>query len=159
MVFLLWNASFKYLARCNWEAGLLFNMIETNGSKFLHTRSSQIANFLRMFSYAGQSSRKCSSSSKTISPFWLHILQILSSIIPEQFTVKAHPALFEEEGGANKLRNTFQRLRPEDFSSGDFGLRSFRQPRPKSPAKNSAFSKEGRGEGGKGGWREGSAGG
>ena len=42
--------------------------------------------------------------------------------VPEQFTVKAHPALFEGEG------NTFQRLRPEEFSSGDFGLRSFRQP-------------------------------
>ena len=31
-------------------------------------------------------------------------------IIPEQFTVKAHPALFEGEGeggGAKKLRNTF----------------------------------------------------
>ena len=36
----------------------------------------------------------------------------------------------EREGGGEKnLRNTFQRLRPEDFSSrdsaGDFGLRSF----------------------------------
>ena len=50
-------------------------------------------------------------------------------IIPEQFTVKVHPALFEGEGeGPKKLRNTFQRLRPEEFSSGDFGLRSFRQP-------------------------------
>ena len=61
--------------------------------------------------------------------------------IPEQFTVKAHPALFEGEwegegegegegrgwGGAKQLRNTFKRLRPEEFSSGDFGLRSFRR--------------------------------
>ena len=29
---------------------------------------------------------------------------------------------------AKKLRNTFQRLRPEEFSSGDFGRRSFRRP-------------------------------
>ena len=40
--------------------------------------------------------------------------------------MKAHPALFEgKEGrrGAKKLRNMFQRLRPEEFSSaGDFGL-------------------------------------
>ena len=41
--------------------------------------------------------------------------------------MKAHPALFEGEGrgkgeGAKKMRNTFQRLRPEEFSSGDFGL-------------------------------------
>ena len=48
--------------------------------------------------------------------------------------MKAHPALFEEEGRgkkieAKKLRNTFQRLRPEEFSSGDFGLRSFRRPK------------------------------
>ena len=50
-------------------------------------------------------------------------------IVPEQFTVKAHPALFEGEGrGKEKLRNTFQRLRPEEFLSRDFGLRSFRQP-------------------------------
>ena len=47
--------------------------------------------------------------------------------------MKAHPALFEgEERGKKieekKLRNTFQRLRPEEFSSGDFGLRSFRRP-------------------------------
>ena len=27
-----------------------------------------------------------------------------------------------------KMRNTLRRLRPEEFSSGDFGLRSFRQP-------------------------------
>ena len=53
--------------------------------------------------------------------------------------MKTHPALFEVEGGgggAKKLRNTFQRLRPEEFSSwrfwpeefslaGDFGLKSF----------------------------------
>ena len=43
--------------------------------------------------------------------------------------MKAHPALFEEKGErrGKKLRNTFQRLRPE-FSSGDSGLRSFRRP-------------------------------
>ena len=66
-------------------------------------------------------------------------------IIPEQFNAKAHPALFEGQGrgggggggggrgggggeGQTKLRNTFQRLRPEEFSSGDLGLRSFRRP-------------------------------
>ena len=53
-------------------------------------------------------------------------------LIPEQFTVKAHPALFEgekgEREGQKKLRNTFQRLRPEEFSSRDFGLWSFRRP-------------------------------
>ena len=27
--------------------------------------------------------------------------------IPEQFTVKAHPALFEGKGKAKKLKNTF----------------------------------------------------
>ena len=37
MVFLLWNASFRYLASCNWEVGLLFDMIKANSSKFLHT--------------------------------------------------------------------------------------------------------------------------
>ena len=54
--------------------------------------------------------------------------------------MKVPPALFEGEGegeggggrgegeGQIKLRNTFQRLRPEEFSSGDFGLSSFRQP-------------------------------
>ena len=42
--------------------------------------------------------------------------------------MKAHPALFEKEGeGQKKLKNTFQRLRPEVFSSGDFDLRSFRR--------------------------------
>ena len=50
--------------------------------------------------------------------------------IPEQFTVKAHPTLFEGEEGRKKLRNTFQRLRPEEFSSGDFGLRSLRRSEP-----------------------------
>ena len=51
-------------------------------------------------------------------------------LIPEQFTAKAHPALFEGQKGereGKKLRNTFQRLRPEEFSSRDFGLRSFRR--------------------------------
>ena len=44
--------------------------------------------------------------------------------------MKAHPALFEGggRGEAKKMRNTFQSLRPEEFSSGDFGLRSFRPP-------------------------------
>ena len=45
--------------------------------------------------------------------------------------MKAHPALFEGVGegkGQKKLRNTIQRLRPKEFSSGDFGLRSFRWP-------------------------------
>jgi hypothetical protein len=49
--------------------------------------------------------------------------------------VKAHPALSEGAGkgrgggrGAKKLWNTFQRLRPEEFSSRDFGMRSFRRP-------------------------------
>ena len=37
MVFLLWNASFEYLASCNWEVGLLFDMIKAHSSKFLHT--------------------------------------------------------------------------------------------------------------------------
>ena len=97
-------------------------------------------------------------------------------VIPEQFTVKAHPALFGGRGkGQKKLCNTFQRLRPEEFSAVDFGLRSFRQPeistwgvfvgwrfRPGSkstisPAENSAFSREGAGrgrdEGGAGGLR------
>ena len=48
---------------------------------------------------------------------------------------RAHPALFEGAGkgrgggrGAKKLWNTFQRLRPEEFSSRDFGMRSFRRP-------------------------------
>ena len=118
----------------------------------------------------------------------------LTIIIPEQFTVKIHPALFGGEG-ANKWRNTFQRLRPEEFSSGRRYLRgkllifqkggegggrgveggeemadvnrfTFAHPvlfgnpgrrcrtseGPKSPdisAKNSAFSREGRGGGGK----------
>ena len=109
-------------------------------------------------------------------------------IIPEQFTVKAHPALFEGEGEgrggggggggegrgrgrgegrgrgggmSKKLRNTFQRLRPEEFSSGDFDLRSFRQPGDfglrsfcqlaiSTWAEISAFSREGRGGVGKG---------
>ena len=30
-----------------------------------------------------------------------------SWLIPEQFTVKAHPALFEGEGRGKKVRNTF----------------------------------------------------
>ena len=44
--------------------------------------------------------------------------------------MKAHPALFEREGkgeGQKKMRKTFQRFRPEEFSSGDFGLKSFCQ--------------------------------
>ena len=97
---------------------------------------------------------------------WTGFSSLIIQSIPEQFTVKAHPALFEREGeGQKKLRNTFQRLRPEEFSSGDFGLRSFRRPEisawgvfvswrfrpgPKSPAKNSAFSREERRGGGKG---------
>ena len=77
--------------------------------------------------------------------------------------MKAHPALFEGEGrgreGQTKLRNTFQMLWPEEFSSGDFGLRSFRRryrrfrPGPESPispAENSAFSREEWERGGKG---------
>ena len=52
---------------------------------------------------------------------------------PEQFTVTAQTALFEGEGEgdgrAKNLKKTFQRLRPEEFSSEDFGLRSFRQPK------------------------------
>ena len=75
--------------------------------------------------------------------------------IPEQFTVKAHPVLFEEKG-REKLRNTFQRLRLEEFSSGDFGLRSFRCPEISAWAEISdiwgqklRISKEGREGGGK----------
>ena len=72
------------------------------------------------------------SHTRTFSSLWnclsLSLVYIIT-LIPEQFTVKAHPALFEgERGRGKKLRNTFQRLRPEEFSSGDFGLRSFRRP-------------------------------
>ena len=55
MVFLLWNASFKYLARCNWEVGLLFDMIETNSSKFLHT--SNLINKLASYMWPTRHSR------------------------------------------------------------------------------------------------------
>ena len=48
-------------------------------------------------------------------------------LIPEQFTVKP-TQIYLKGRGAKKLRNTFQRLPPEEFSSGYFGLRSFRQP-------------------------------
>ena len=76
--------------------------------------------------------------------------------IPEQFTVKAHPALFEGEGLKNwgtlprgfGLRN----FCPEISAWGVFVGRRFR-PGPKSPispAENSAFSRDGRGVGGKG---------
>ena len=65
---------------------------------------------------------------------------------------------------AIESRNTFQRLRPEVFSSRDFGLRSFRRPeisgrnllylRPKTPnfpERSGGGGGKGRGRGGEGG--------
>ena len=45
---------------------------------------------------------------------------------PTQLYLKRRGGGREGRGGANKLRNTFQSLRSEEFSSRDFGLRSFR---------------------------------
>ena len=53
-------------------------------------------------------------------------------IIPEQFTAIGPPSfIWRGGGGAKKIEkeHTFQRLRPEEFSSGDFDLRSFRRLR------------------------------
>ena len=50
----------------------------------------------------------------------------LIEFIPEQFTVKAHQALFEGEGRDKKIEKHFPEA--EEFSSRDFGLRSFRRP-------------------------------
>ena len=66
-------------------------------------------------------------------------------LFPEQFTVKAHPALFEGEGRGKKIEEHFpeasawgvfvRRFRPDEFSSaGDFGLgRNRRYLMPKTP--------------------------
>ena len=70
-----------------------------------------------------------------------------SPLIPEQFTVKAHPALFEGEGRGKKIEKHF----PKASAWGIFVRWRFRSG-PKSPissAENSAFSREGRGGGGK----------
>ena len=88
-------------------------------------------------------------------------------LIPEQFTVKAHPALFEEEDGEREGQKNWGTLsrgfglrsfRPEISACGVFVGRRFR-PVPKSPAENSAFSRDsvgpwkGGGGGGGGGER------
>ena len=62
-------------------------------------------------------------------------------LIPEQFTVKAHPALFEgKEGRGKEIEEHF----PEASACGVFVGRRFR-PVPKSPifpAETSAFSRD-----------------
>ena len=62
----------------------------------------------------------------------------LDNVIPEQFTAIGPPSfIWRGRGGGGEEQkklwwNTFQRLRPEEFSSrdsaGDFGLRSFLWP-------------------------------
>ena len=54
--------------------------------RFCTPRSSHIENFYNCFSYAGQNSRKCSSSPKTISSFWLQLLQFY---LPFIYTVSS----------------------------------------------------------------------
>ena len=60
---------------------------------------------------------------------------IIFNLIPEQFTAIGPPSFIWRGGGEGQKKlwwDTFQRLRPEEFSSGDyagdFGLRSFFWP-------------------------------